>query len=283
MKTRQAHMRGFTLIELLVVIAIIAVLASLLLPALAKAKAKAQRIQCTSNLKQVTLGFRLYGVDHKDRFPWLVASDANAFGEGSRGATNNHRQTWYHFVKAGKELENPKVVQCPTRTGSGRRSFGPTSHQLNPSATQRNNEFVSRNNDVSYTVNVNSRIEWPLHVMSPDRNLNFTPAAVGAWRNVESAAWNSGAPCPVVFATNGVPGQHAQAVSWTDNNIHRRTGNAAFVDGSVLTSVNAVGGNNNALNLQDQIRRGTGWGTEFAASRPVLFMVPKPDALAPIY
>jgi prepilin-type N-terminal cleavage/methylation domain-containing protein/prepilin-type processing-associated H-X9-DG protein len=98
------YVGAFTLIELLVVIAIIAILAAMLLPALAAAKKKAQRIQCTSNVKQLQLGWVMYQGDNGDR---LISND--------RYAVNTPPQTYW--VSNSAAVSPAQIADAPSYPG----------------------------------------------------------------------------------------------------------------------------------------------------------------------
>ena len=91
------------------VIAIIAILAAMLLPALSRAKAKAQRITCVNNLKQVGLGMRLWADSNEGKFPWKVDQSV---GGGKPNGTGNATVNLQLSV-VSNELASTRILLCP--------------------------------------------------------------------------------------------------------------------------------------------------------------------------
>jgi prepilin-type N-terminal cleavage/methylation domain-containing protein len=106
---------GFTLIELLVVMAIIGILAALLLPALSRAKASAQRTDCISNLRQISLGIHLYAGDNGDTLPSAPDVTATSY------ATNHFSIFYKRLMKSyvglyGASSPQDRLFACPADT-----------------------------------------------------------------------------------------------------------------------------------------------------------------------
>jgi prepilin-type N-terminal cleavage/methylation domain-containing protein/prepilin-type processing-associated H-X9-DG protein len=109
MRTNFRRRGGFTLVELLVVIGIIAILMSMLMPALSRAKQKANRIACVNNIRQIDMAATMYAGDHESEYPrranltnsWIFTLKSYY---GNNSPTNNAN---------GKEW-NSKILKCPT-------------------------------------------------------------------------------------------------------------------------------------------------------------------------
>jgi prepilin-type N-terminal cleavage/methylation domain-containing protein/prepilin-type processing-associated H-X9-DG protein len=198
--------RAFTLIELLVVIAIIAILASLILPALARAKAKAKETQCQNSLKQMTLGFRSWANDHDNYFPWQLTRVES----GSRDSDD-----WTdHFKACSNEFYTPVFLTCPT--------------DQEKTSTMRWDLLTGERN-ISYFIGLNSLEAKPDTIVAGDCNV----MGGGGGKDL---SWNQSMGSSIDATWKAL-----KVGATTVRLLHQTKGNVALADGSVrLTTTPAL-------------------------------------------
>jgi prepilin-type processing-associated H-X9-DG protein len=137
---------------MLVVIATIALLVGLLIPAIGKSRARASRINCISQLKQIGLSMRMFSNDNQGNFPWPAPK-----ADGGTMEYADTMEVFRYFLVASNELSSPKVLICPMDNGR----------------TKARDWSSLSNGNVSYFLGLDSDESRPESVLSGDRTLSI--------------------------------------------------------------------------------------------------------------
>jgi prepilin-type N-terminal cleavage/methylation domain-containing protein len=217
MKKMNKQNAAFTLIELLVVIAIIAILAAMLLPALAAAKRKAQKISCVNNLKQDGIAIRLWEGDNGDRYPQAVPTNGGGGQDylapgGTFSATlAGGKQMALFWNVVSNQFNTPKILYCPSDNA------GATPH------TNAVTFALTTDLATSYFLCYDAAEAYPQMILMGDRNIATTSAGAITSMGV-SAAQGVGIKSTTAIGT--------AFWSWTANDLHQGSGNWLLTDGS---------------------------------------------------
>lgn len=189
--------RALTLLELLTVISIIGILAAMLMPALEGGMARAKRVWCENNLRQLGIGFHLFMHDHNGKFPMQVPTrdgGAQEFVQNGYRIPGAFYFSYRQFAPLSNELVMPAILVCKEEKIRA------------PAAN-----FASiQNSNLSYFVGVNADFSQPDTVLAGDRNLASNPS-----------------PSPTILHPA------SGASFWWTSELHRWKGNVLFADDHV--------------------------------------------------
>jgi hypothetical protein len=214
----------------------------MLLPALAAAKRKAQRINCVNNLKEMGLAFRVWEGDNNDNYPMAVSTKAGgamemvstSAGLGANGGIGGFVAA---YLCMSNELSTPKLLMCPSDSA---RSSIPTNFPEIFGYLYKSGNPPTVNVQAAYAVSMTSYFlcgdaaeAYPQMILTGDRNIGNSGGGTGL---------TSGQPAPNMtkFGTNSVSsggisssGSQPYAWGWTATDLHQKAGNLGVADGSV--------------------------------------------------